>query len=132
MRRISLQAAAAALVGFLGASALPSCAPVAVVGTAIIINDEFVDNAQTALVPYGLDYTWACAKDTMSHMTSDLIEVDEDLHTIQTYVDSALVTVQVETYDSTQTRIRVAAKRYLIYSDEIATSVRDSLTRDIN
>jgi hypothetical protein len=47
-------------------------------------------------------------------------------------VDSALVTVQVETYDAKQTRIRVAAKRYLVYSDEIATSVRDSLTRDIN
>ena len=104
----------------------------AVVGAAIVINDEFVDNAQTAVVPYSLDYTWACAKDTMSHMTSDLIEVDEDLRTIQTYVDSALVTVQVETYDAKQTRIRVAAKRYLVYSDEIATSVRESLTRDIN
>jgi hypothetical protein len=132
MRRISIQAAAAALVGLLGATALPSCAPMAVVGAAIVINDEFVDNAQTAVVPYSLDYTWACAKDTMSHMTSDLIEVDEDLRTIQTYVDSALVTVQVETYDAKQTRIRVAAKRYLVYSDEIATSVRDSLTRDIN
>ncbi|MDB2576756.1 hypothetical protein N9Z54_06075 [Planctomycetota bacterium] len=132
MRRISIQAAAAALVGLLGATALPSCAPMAVVGAAIVINDEFVDNAQTAVVPYSLDYTWACAKDTMSHMTSDLIEVDEDLRTIQTYVDSALVTVQVETYDAKQTRIRVAAKRYLVYSDEIATSVRDSLTRDID
>lgn len=132
MRRISLQAAAAALIGLLGASALPSCAPVAVVGTAIIINDEFVDNAQTTTVPYDLDYTWACAKDTMSHMTSDLIDVDEDLRTIQTYVDSALVTVQVETFDSTQTRVRVAAKRYLIYNDEIAKSIRDSLTRDLN
>ena len=132
MRRISLQVAAAALVGLLGASALPSCAPVAVVGAAIVINDEFVDNAQSSVVPHGLDFTWACAKDTMSHMTSDLIEVDEDMRTIQTYVDSALVTVQVETYDANQTRIRVAAKRYLVYSDEIATSVRDSLVRDLN
>ena len=45
MRRITPPAAAAALLGLLGAAALPSCAPVAVIGTAIIINDEFVDNA---------------------------------------------------------------------------------------
>ena len=132
MRRFSLPVAKAAFIGLLAASALPACAPVAVVGTAIIVNDEFVDNAQTSIVSFDADYVWAYAKDTMSHMTSDLIDVDEDLRTIQTYVDSALVTVQVETYDSKQTRIRVAAKRYLVYSDEVATTIRDSIVRDLN
>ena len=132
MRRITPPAAAAALLGLLGAAALSSCAPVAVIGTAIIINDEFVDNAQTSIVAYPAEHVWAYAKDTMSRMTSDLIEVDEDLRTIQTYVDSALVTVQVETYDSTQSRLRVAAKRYLVYNDEIANTVLGSIERDLN
>ena len=58
--------------------------------------------------------------------------MDEDLRTIQTYVDSALVTVQVETYDSTQSRLRVAAKRYLVYNDEVANTVLGSIERDLN
>ena len=64
-------------------------------------------------------------------MTTDLLDVDSDLRTITTYVDGAEVTVQVQTYDVGQTQIRVAAKRYLVYSDEVAASVRDGLVRDL-
>ena len=107
------------------------CAPVAVVGTAILVNDEFVDNAQTVIVPYKVDRVWAGAKSTLSHMTSDLLDVDNDLRAVKTYVDGAEVIVQVETYDVGQTRIRVAAKRYLVYSDEVAANVRNRIDRDL-
>lgn len=108
-----------------------ACAPMAVVGAAIIVNDEFAQNAQTVIVPFDVDTVWAKAKSTLSHMTSDLLDVDNDLRAVKTYVDSAEVIVQVETYDVGQTRIRVAAKRYLIYSDDVATNVRDRIDRDL-
>ena len=109
-----------------------ACAPVAVVGTAILVNDEFVQNAQTVIVPYEVDFVWKSARSTLSHMTSDLLDVDNDVRAIKTYVDSAEVIVQVETYDVGQTRILVAAKRYLVYSDEVAINVRNRIDRDLN
>ena len=130
MRRTQLQAAFVALV-LPCAALMSSCATAAVAGTAVVINDEFVDNSQSVLVPYQVDYVWAAAKSTLSHMTTDLLDVDTDLRTIKTYIDGALVIVQVETYDVNQTRIRVAAKRYLVYSDEVAASVRDGIVRDL-
>ncbi|MEM9800115.1 MAG: hypothetical protein AAGA20_07295 [Planctomycetota bacterium] len=132
MRRTTLRAAGAALVVLTCTGLGASCAPAAVVGTAIIVNDEFVDNAQTTIVPYDVDYVWASSKSTLSHMTSDLLDVDEDLHTVETYVDGAQVLLQVERYDVEQTRIRVAARRYLVYSDEVAAGVRDGIVRDLN
>ena len=111
---------------------LEACAPIAVIGTAILVNDEFVDNAQTVIVPYDVDYVWKSSRSTLSHMTSDLLDVDNDLRAIKTYVDGAEVIVQVETFDVGQTRIRVAAKRYLIYSDDVAVNVRNRIDRDLN
>lgn len=117
----------------LAASAgLTGCAPVAVVGTAVLVNDEFVDNSQSITVHHETDYVWASAKASMSHMTPDLLDVDENLRTIRTYVDGAQVTVQVETFDVGETRIRVAARRYVTYSAEVATMVRDRLVRDLS
>ncbi len=82
-------------------------------------------------MPYEVDYVWACAKNTLSHMTTDLLDVDNDLRAIKTYVDTSEVIVQVETYDVGQTRIRVAAKRYLVYSNDVAVNVRNRIDRDL-
>ena len=123
---------AAPLLGLTLSLGVTGCAPMAVVGTAILVNDEFVDNAQTVIVPYEVDLVWAKARSTLSHMTSDLIDVDNDLRAMKTFVDGAEVIVQVETYDVGQTLIRVAAKRYLVYSDEVAANVRNRIDRDLN
>jgi len=130
MRRTQIHAAIAALV-LPCAGLVSSCATAAVAGTAILVNEEFVDNSQSVIVPYDVEYVWRAAKSTLSHMTSDLLDVDPDLRTIQTYIDGAQVTVQIQTFDVGQTRIRVAAKRYLVYSDEVAVSVRDGMVRDL-
>lgn len=132
MRRTSPSKAAAAALLFLPfGTLLPACAPVAVVGTAILVNDEFANQAQSVIVEYDADDVWAFAKSTMSHMTDDLLDIDEELRTIKTYVDGAAVLVQIETFDVGQTRIRVGAKRYLVFSDEVATNVRDGIERDL-
>ncbi|MFT5733371.1 MAG: hypothetical protein ACJA2W_002893 [Planctomycetota bacterium] len=123
---------AAPLLGMGMAASLTGCAPIAVVGTAILVNDDFVDNAQTVIVPYEVDLVWAKARSTLSHMTSDLIDVDNDLRAMKTFVDGAEVVVQVETYDVGQTLIRVAARRYLVYSNEVAVNVRNRIDLDLN
>lgn len=131
MRRTQLTAAAAAALLLPFAASVTSCAPAAVVGTAILVNDDFADNAQSVVVPYDIDYVWAAAKSSLSHMTDDLLDIDPDYRTITTYVDGAQVLVQIETFDATQTRVRVAAKRYLVFSDQVAANVRDGIERDL-
>lgn len=115
----------------LALGALPACAPVAVVGAAIVVNDEFADNAQVAIVKQDVNYVWASVKSSMTHMTNDLLEVDEDLRAVRTYVEGAQVTVQVERYDVSETRIRTAAKKLLVYNDEIARLVQERLVADL-
>lgn len=108
-----------------------SCAPAAVVGTAIIVNDEFAEKSQSVVVGFDADYVWAAAKSSLSHMTDDLLDIDPELRTIKTYVDGAEVLVRVQTFDVGQTRISVAARRYLVFSDEVAINVRDGIERDL-
>lgn len=120
-------------LGILGcvAVALGGCAPLAVVGAAVVVNDEFMDHAKFDIVKQDVDYVWASVKSTMAHMTTDLLQVDEDMRALQTYVDNALVTVQVERYDLGETSIRTAAKKLLVYNDDIATMVQDRIASDL-
>lgn len=111
--------------------ALQACAPVAVVGAAIVVNDEFADNAQVAIVKEDVAYVWASVKSSMTHMTRDLLEVDEDVRAVRTYVDGARVTVQVERYDVNETRIRTAAKKVVVYSDDVARMVQERIVSDL-
>ena len=121
-----------ALSGILAlAAALAACAPVAVVGAAIVVNDEFADNAQVAIVKDDVAYVWASVKSTMTHMTTDLLEVNEDLKAVRTWVDNAQVTVQVERYAVGETRIRTAAKKLRIYNDEVARMVQERIVADL-
>ncbi len=130
-RALSALATSSIAAGLLAPLLVSSCAPAAVMGTAIVVNDEYVDNAVSAIVPYDAEHVWAMARSSVSHMTTDLLDIDPDLRTIKTYVDGAAVLVQIETFDVGETRIRVAAKRYLVFSDEVAGNVRDGIVRDL-
>jgi len=121
-----------ALSGILALVAtVAACAPVAVVGAAIVVNDEFADNAQVAIVKDDVAYVWASVKSTMTHMTTDLLEVNEDLKAVRTWVENAQVTVQVERYAVGETRIRTAAKKLMIYNDEVARMVQERIVADL-
>lgn len=120
-----------AALAAVGGLALHGCAPVAVVGAAIVVNQEFADNAQVAIVEDDVAFVWASVKSTMTHMTTDLLQVDEDVLAVRTYVDNAQVTVQVERYDVGETRIRTAAKKLLVYNDEVARKVQERIIADL-
>lgn len=123
--------AALTALGALALLGAAACAPVAVVGAAIVVNDEFADNAQVAIVEGDPEFVWACVKSTMTHMTTDLIDVDEDLKAVQTYVDGALATVQVQRYDVDKTRVRTAARKYMIYNDDVARMIQERIMSDL-
>ena len=108
-----------------------SCAPVAVVGTTIVLNEEFTEKSRSKIVADDVELVWASAKSSMSHMTDDLLDVDGDLKAIRTFVDGAEVTVRVQTFDVGQTMISVYARRYLVFSDEVAGNVLHSIVRDL-
>jgi len=113
------------------AAGFGACAPIAVVGAAIVVNEEFTDNAQEVVLKQDVSYVWASVKSSMTHMTSDLLEVDEDLKAVRTYVDGAQVTVHVQRYDVGETRIRTAARKLLVYNDEVARMVQERLITDL-
>lgn len=114
-----------------GGLVLNGCAPVAVVGAAVVVNEEFADNAQVAIVKEDVAFVWASVKSTMTHMTTDLLQVDEDIQAVRTYVENSQVTVQVERYDIGETRIRTAAKTLLVYNDEVARMVQERIVADL-
>ena len=114
-----------------GGLALHGCAPVAVVGAAIVVNEEFTDNAQVAIVKEDVAFVWASVKSSMTHMTTDLLQVDEDVFAVRTYVENSQVTVQVERYDVGETRIRTAAKTLMVYNDEVARKVQERIIADL-
>ena len=129
MRRTPiLSAALAALPVLLTGS---SCAPVAVVGTTIVLNEEFTEKSHSKIVADDVELVWASAKSSMSHMTDDLLDVDEELKTIRTFVDGAEVMLKITNFDVGQTQISVYARRYLVFSDEVAGNVLHSIVRDL-
>jgi hypothetical protein len=132
-RAHATRAARCALVigAAMGGLALSGCAPVAVVGAAIVVNEEFADNAQVAIVKDDVAFVWASVKSTMTHMTTDLLQVDEDAQAVRTYVENSQVTVQVERYDVGETRIRTAAKTLMVYNDEVARMVQERIVADL-
>ncbi len=131
--RIRTEAARWALAAAVavGSLALNGCAPVAVVGAAVVVNEEFADNAQVAIVKEDVAFVWASVKSTMTHMTTDLLHVDEDVLAVRTYVENSQVTVQVERYDVGETRIRTAAKTLMVYNDEVARKVQERIVADL-
>tara|TARA_R110002126_G_scaffold66038_5_gene167947 strand:- start:2121 stop:2522 length:402 start_codon:yes stop_codon:yes gene_type:complete len=119
---LSLTAAFASLAG---------CAVLAVSAAAILINEEYRDNAVTVIVQEDVDVVWTHALMSLSTMTDALIEQDNQHHAARTIIDDAQVTVFVEQHDSDDTKIYVAAKKYLVYNHELSELVRDRILSDL-
>ena len=129
MRRTPILSAAVAALPVLLSGV--SCAPMAVVGTAIVVNEEFTEKSHSKVVADDVELVWASTKSSMSHMTDDLLDVDSDVKTIRTFVDGAEVMVKIQNFDVGQTKISVFARRYLVFSDEVAGNVLNSIVRDL-
>jgi hypothetical protein len=119
---LSLTAALASITG---------CAVLAVSAAAILINEEYRDNAITVIVQEDVDVVWTHTLASLSTMTDALIERDDQHHSARTIIDDGQVTVFVEQHDSDDTKIYVAAKKYLVYNHELSELVRDRILSDL-
>ena len=107
------------------------CATVLVASTAVVLSEEFQDNTITVSVEQDAEMVWASAKASLAHMSEDLIHTDEDLKHAVTNIEGAEVSVAVQNWNTGETRIRVMAKRYVIYRNELANRVCDTIAKDL-
>lgn len=105
----------------------------AAVGT-VVVNEMVENKVYEAQFNIDAEEVWHSAKATVSHLSSDPIEVDRDLRSLTAKVDGARVTVSVETFDLNKSILRVEARKYGMINGEIAkgilTKIREGLEGD--
>jgi len=99
---------------------------------AVMLSQEFTQNARVAYIQEEADMVWLNVKSSLSHMSLDPINVDNDLRAAQAWVDGAQVTVHVETYEVGETQLSVAAKKLGLYNGQVADDVLLRLRRDMD
>lgn len=120
-------------LALLGASALSGgCAVAAVTAGAMVLNDEFQDRAQAAVVPVHPELAYKSTLSTLSSMTEALIHRDDDVMAMQTRVDYGQVTVHVREISNGETEVRVLAEKALLYNAELSALVLDRITNDLS
>lgn len=112
-------------------SLVSGCAVAAVTVGTVVATEEFQNKSLTATVEEDPDVVWASAKKSLANMTEALIHWDDDHKAAQTRIDNAVVTVQVRNWDVGETEIRVAAKKVLVYTPELAEMVQRRIVKDL-
>jgi hypothetical protein len=107
------------------------CAAVLVASTAVVLTEEFQDNAIKMTVEQDAEMVWASAKSSLAHMTDSMIHTDEALKSAVTKIEGAEVSVAVQNWNTGETRVRVMAKKYLVYRNELANRVCDIIAKDL-
>ncbi|GEM_PF-2186016 len=111
---------------------LSSCAALVVTSTAVVMSEEFQDNAITVTMEEDVDVVWASTKSSLAHMTDAMIHTDEDLKSAVTKIDGAEVSVEVQNWNTGETRVRVMAKKYVLYNNELANRVCDRIAKELD
>lgn len=102
------------------------------VGAGVLVSQDLTNNnTYVGQLNKDSNKVWASAKTTLSHMSLKPIDVDNDTRTATADIDGASVTVNVETYDLNQSRLKVAAKKYGVNNGEIADHVFKRITADL-
>lgn len=115
------------------AAGLSGCAAVAVGAAGVLVAQEVLpNNTYVAQVSVDSRKAWASAKSTLSHMSIDPIQTDEELKEATARYDDATVKVQVETFDVGKSTIRVHARKFGVTSGEIAEVTLSKILRDLD
>jgi len=107
------------------------CAAVVVASTAVVLTEEFQDNAITVTVEHDAEFVWASAKSSLAHMTEAMIHPDEDLKHAVTTIEGAEVNVEVRNWNTGETQVRVLAKKFMVYKHDLANRVCNIITKDL-
>ncbi|HIG86377.1 MAG TPA: hypothetical protein EYQ25_04980 [Planctomycetes bacterium] len=115
----------------LGAILLNSCTLMAVSGAAILITEEFRDNAVSTVVPLEPAIAWTGVLASLSDQSNDLVHRDDAHNSARTMIDGGEVTVYVEQFDLGQTRILVEAKKYMVHSQDLSVLTLERIEQDL-
>jgi hypothetical protein len=109
-----------------------SCAVVAV-GAGVLVGQQVLDdNVYIGQLTTDASRTWAQTKTTLSHMSLEPIEADNERRKAVAEIDGASVTVFVETYDLNRSQIKVSATKYGFSASETARMVFERITQDLD
>lgn len=116
----------------LALAALSSCVVAAVGVTAVVVSQEFLDNAQVAFMEEDYEVVWEQTKRTLQRMASDPVEIDEELQAATVDIEGSHVTAHVEIYDVGETKLSVSAKKWSFYDAARANQVITQIKRDLD
>jgi len=109
-----------------------SCA-VAAVGAGVLVGQRVLDDSvYIGQLTTDASRTWAQVKTTLSHMSLEPIEADNERRKAVAEIDGASVTVFVETYDLNRSQIKVSATKYGFSASETARMVFERVTQDLD
>ena len=107
------------------------CAAFVMASTAVVLTEEFQNNAITVTIEEDAEMVWASAKSSLAHMTTAMIRTDEELKHAVTKIDGAQVSVEVQNWDTGETRLRVMAREYVIYDHVLAKTICDRIAKEL-
>jgi len=111
---------------------LASCGALLGVGAGVVISQEAVDNnTYVAHIDRDAAIVWATAKSSLSHQSTELMKVDEDIRKVEAVIDGATVLASVEVFDLNRSVLRVSAKKYGVANGEIAEMALNKILSDL-
>jgi len=119
------------LASLLALPLVSACEVLLVSGAAVVLSQEFIDNARVAYLQEESEMVWLNVRSSLSHMSLEPIHVDNDLRAAKANIDGAQVTVHVETFDVGESQLSVAAKKLGLYNGQVAEDVLSRLRNDI-
>jgi hypothetical protein len=111
---------------------LSSCIVLVGAGAGYVISQEVLPGSvHQAQVNENVDKVWAQAQETLHDMKVGDFETTNYPRRIETTVDGADIEVVVEAYDLNRTIIKVTAKRYLTFDNDLAGLILNQILDDL-
>lgn len=115
------------LTALLALPLVSSCAVIGA-GVGIVASQELLDNnTYISTIERDVSFVWPEVKLYLSETSLDLIEVNEELRTVEARIDGADVLASVEAWDIDRTIVRVQARKFGVNDGEMARVIMDRI-----
>lgn len=122
---------AGALLALCAVPLATSCVAAAVSLTTVVAGQEFIENSTVAFMKVDRDTVWNQTKASLSRLSLDEVEIDEEARAARCNIDGAVVTAHVETSGVNQTKLAVGARKWAFYDESVATMVVERIKTDL-
>jgi hypothetical protein len=120
------------LVALIAAPLLPGCLFATAAAAGVVVSQEVIeDNTYIGHIQADVNQVWAQAKISLGKLSTEPIDVQNELRRATADVDGATVKVAVETFDLNVSVLRVSARRYGVASGDDAKIAFDKIWDDM-